>query len=228
MSAMTDLTSTRSQRAVDDPHAPTARTSALLACGAAVGPLFLVVAVVQMLLRDGFDLSRHALSLLSNGPGGWIQIGNFCLAGVLVIATASGMRRVLTPGPGATWGPRLLAAHGAGLIAAGVFPADPSTGFPAGAPAGAPESLSWHGIAHAVAFGVAQLSVLAACFVLARAFAAHRMRRWARYTLGTGLVVPVILLVPVPVGFGVRAFSVTVVIFAWITASAARLLHARR
>jgi hypothetical protein len=40
----------------------------------------------QMLVRDGFDIRRHALSLLTNGDLGWIQILNFVLTGLLVIA----------------------------------------------------------------------------------------------------------------------------------------------
>ena len=49
----------------------------------------------QMLVRDGFDIRRHALSLLTNGDLGWIQILNFVLPGLLVIAGAFGMRRAL-------------------------------------------------------------------------------------------------------------------------------------
>jgi hypothetical protein len=36
------------------------RTRALLACGVVAGPLFLAVAVLQALTRDGFDLSPPA------------------------------------------------------------------------------------------------------------------------------------------------------------------------
>jgi hypothetical protein len=31
----------------------------LLACGVVAGPLFIVVGVLQMLTRDGFDPGRH-------------------------------------------------------------------------------------------------------------------------------------------------------------------------
>jgi hypothetical protein len=78
----------------------------------------------QMLVRDGFDIRRHALSLLTNGNLGWIQILNFVLTGLLVIAGAFGMRRALRWGRGRTWGPLLLGVHGLGLIGAekGLFP----------------------------------------------------------------------------------------------------------
>jgi hypothetical protein len=80
----------------------TRRTRALLACGVVAGPLFLVVALLQALTRDGFDLGRHPLSLLSLGELGWIQIANFVVAGLLSVASAVGMRRVLHPGRGGT------------------------------------------------------------------------------------------------------------------------------
>ena len=67
----------------------------LLACGVALGPLFYVVVVAQILTRTGFDISKHPLSLLSLGNTGWIQIANFILTGLLAIACAFGMRRVM-------------------------------------------------------------------------------------------------------------------------------------
>ena len=69
----------------------------MLACGVVAGPLFIVVGVLQMLTRDGFDPGRHPLSLLSLGDLGWIQIANFVIVGLLFIASAVGMRRVLYP-----------------------------------------------------------------------------------------------------------------------------------
>ena len=52
-------------------------TGTLLTCGAAAGPLYALTGLVQILTRPGFDARRHALSLLSNGEFGWVQIGNF-------------------------------------------------------------------------------------------------------------------------------------------------------
>jgi len=65
-------------------------TRALLGYGVLVGPFYLAVGLVQALVRDGFDLARHPLSLLANGPGGWIQTANFVVSGLMVVAAALG------------------------------------------------------------------------------------------------------------------------------------------
>src|SRR5258706_13187457 len=99
-------------------------TRALLTCGVLAGPLYIVVGAAQMLIRPGFDPTRHDLSLMSNGSLGWIQITNFIVTGLLTVAGAAGMRRALPAGHGRTWGPLLLAIYGLGLIGAGLFVAD--------------------------------------------------------------------------------------------------------
>ena len=155
------------------PASAATRTSRLLACGIVAGPLFLAVGLTQAFIRDGFDLSRHPLSLLSLGDLGWVQIANFVVTGGLFLACAVGMGRALGPGRGGTWGPRLVGALGAGLVMAGVFVADAGAGFPPGAPAGAPE-ISWHGALHEAGFALASLGMVAGCLVFARRFAGLR------------------------------------------------------
>jgi hypothetical protein len=136
-------------------------TRTLLTCGVVAGPLYIVVVVLQMLTRDGFDISRHPASMLSNGDQGWIQIANFVVSGLLFVACAIGMHRVLGPaaGRGGTWGPRLVGVFGAGMVAAAIFSADPADGFPPGTPAGPPPNISWHGIVHFFVAGVAFLAL---------------------------------------------------------------------
>jgi hypothetical membrane protein len=164
----------------------TARST--LAGGAVAGPLFATVGLAQAFSRAGFDLDQHTLSLLSNGGLGWIQIANFVVTGLLFLAGAVGMRRVLHPGRGGTWGPLLVGAVGVGMILAGVFVADPADGFPPGTPPGRPDTLSWHSGLHFLVAGVAYLSLIAASFVFARRFAGLGQRGWAWYSLMTGLV----------------------------------------
>jgi Protein of unknown function (DUF998) len=166
---------------------PTSVTRALLACGVAAGPLFIVAGLLQASTRDGFDLGRHQLSLLSLGDLGWIQTTNFVLSGLLFLGGAAGMRRVLRPDRGGTWGPLLVGGYGVGLLAAGVFAADPAFGFPPGTPEGAPDQLSWHGALHFALSTLGFLSLIVGCFVLARGFAAKRKRGLATYSLATGV-----------------------------------------
>jgi Protein of unknown function (DUF998) len=161
-------------------------TRALLTGGAVAGPLFIVTGLLQAFTRDGFDLRRHPLSLLSDGDLGWVQIANFVVTGLLFIGAAVGMRRVMHPGRGGTWGPLLVGVVGVGLVAAGVFVADPADGFPPGTPPGRPDTLSWHGVLHFLVAGVAYLSLIAASFVFARRFTALGQRGWARYSAATG------------------------------------------
>lgn len=186
--------------------------------------LFLVVALLQALTRDGFDLSRHPLSLLSLGDLGWIQITDFVVSGVLFTAAAVGLRRVLHPGPGGTWGPLLIGATGVGLIAGGVFVADPALGFPPGTPPGTPEDLSWHAILHAFAPPLALLSLIAACFVFARRFAALSRRGWAVYSAATGVALLAILAWPSQDTVSVQLAIAVTLGLGWAAAVTARLL----
>ena len=144
-----------------------AGTRALLTCIAVAGPMWAAVALVQAATRDGFDLTRHPLSALSNGSLGWLQITNFVIAGVLTIAGAAGLRRALP----SKWLPRLVAANGIGMVAAGIFVMDPADGFPTGTPAGMPTTMTWHSYAHMAAGTIAFIASIAACYVLARHFA---------------------------------------------------------
>lgn len=163
-------------------------TRTLLACGAIAGPLYVVVGLLEILFRKGFDARRHALSLMSNGDFGWIQVASFMLSGLLVIAGALGIRRALRGSPAGLWGPLLLGVYGLGLIGAGAFVADPMDGFPPGTPPGPPAVPTWHGSLHFIAGGIGFLALIAGCFVFARRFAILRQSAWMAYSLATGLL----------------------------------------
>jgi Protein of unknown function (DUF998) len=199
-------------------------TRALLACGVVAGPLYVVVALLQVLFRDGFDLGRHPLSLLSLGDLGWIQITNFVVGGLLAVGFAVGLRRVLHPGRGGTWAPLLVGGYGLGLIAGGVFVADPALGFPPGTPDGIPDQFSWHGLLHAFAPPLASLSLIVACFVLVRRFAGLGHRRWATYSAATGVACLALSAWPNQDTVSVRLALAVVIGWAWMSVLAARLL----
>ena len=207
------------------PVAPSPETARLLACGVVAGPLFLAVLMIQAFTREGFDLSRHPLSLLSLGDLGWIQIANFVVTGALLVACAIGMRRVLRPGRSGTWAPRLVGAFGVGLIVAGVFTTDPGAGFPPGAPAGAPEQISWHGILHEVGSGLAFLGMIVGCLVFARRFAAVKRRGWVAACVATAAAVLVLASWPDTDGVSVRLVIASAILFGFVAATAARLMR---
>ncbi|GAA1266996.1 hypothetical protein Psi02_08710 [Planotetraspora silvatica] len=176
-------------------HTPTLSTSAstrsLLTCAAVAAPVWAAVSLAHAATREGFDLTRHPLSMLSNGALGWLQIANFLLAGVLTLAGATGLRRALRGTPGGTWAPWLIRVNGLGMIAAGVFVMDPSDGFPVGTPRGMTEPLTWHSYGHMAAGSVAFTALIAACYVLGRHFsrAGNRGHAIASRVAGTALLI---------------------------------------
>jgi hypothetical protein len=185
----------------------------------------MVVALVQAFTRPGFDIRRHAISMLALGDLGWIQVTDFIGCGVLFIALAVGIRRAPLPGGAGTWGPLLLGIYGVGLIAAGLFRTDPGLGFPPGAPAGMPTTMSWHAVLHSIAFFVAFTSLTAACFVLARRFAHLGWRRWAAYCAATGAATPLLIALGMTsvVATGV-AFAIAGIVTSWCVAAVAAKL----
>ncbi|WP_086668944.1 DUF998 domain-containing protein [Lentzea kentuckyensis] len=104
----------------------------LLASGIAAGALIEVVLWADGATRTGYSLWHHGASQLGTGDRAWLQTANFVLGGLLLAAFAFGLRRTSKSGPGATWGPRLLATAAAGLVLAGLVPTDPALGYPPG------------------------------------------------------------------------------------------------
>ncbi|MGQ0574722.1 MAG: DUF998 domain-containing protein [Pseudonocardia sp.] len=198
-------------------HAVDPGTARLLNAGVVAGPLFLGLGLLQAFTVDGFDLRRHPLSLLSIGQHGWIQIANFVVTGVLVIACAVGLRRALHPGRSGTWGPWLVGAYGVGLIIAGVFVADAGAGFPPGAPEGAPPELSVHGILHGVGAALAFTAMAVACLVFARRFAGLRRWGWVAASIGTAVAAELIASWPTR-WLSIQLVVATAILFAYLTA----------
>jgi hypothetical membrane protein len=176
--------STTSAAGVEQCDPATAVTRSLLGYGIIAGPLYVVVSLAQALTRDGFDLTRHAWSLLSNGSLGWIQIANFVLCGAMTVAFAVGLGRAM---PSQRWAPQLIGVYGVSLVAAGIFRADPALGFPVGT---APDArdVSWHGLVHLACGAIGFGCLIVACLLLARRFATDGDRGWAWFTRVTGIV----------------------------------------
>ena len=192
---------------------PTDRLSArgrtLLLCGVVAGPLYVLVGLIEAMTRRGFDLAHDDLSLLSNGPLGWIHIALFVVTGLLVVLGAVGMGNVLRHP--ATTAPRFLLLFGVGLIAAGVFVADPMGGFPPGTPAGKPVEVTLHGTGHFVAAALGFLGLLIACALMARRFSRTGETGLARYSLITGGI-----FLAAFVGIATGSTSTPVVVGFWV------------
>ncbi len=159
----------------------------LLRLGALAGPLYVGVGILEVALRPGFDIRRHALSLMSNGDWGWVQIASFVLSGVLVIAGAIGLKGALAGGRGGKAVPILLMLYGLGLIGAGFFVADPMDGFPIGTLPGPPATMSWHGPLHFMAGGIGFIGLIGAALVMAARHFGRRETGAAVFALFTGL-----------------------------------------
>jgi hypothetical protein len=165
----------------------TARTRALLVCGAIAGPLFTLAWAVEGATRAHYNPLRHPVSTLELGDLGWTQRANFIVAGLLTLAFAVGLRRALAPLGGSTWGPLLVGAHAIGLLGAGIFVTDPVSGYPPGTP----DHLQTYGSLQAALHDLFSVGTFVglpiACLVLARRFAGWGRRGWAIYSAGTGV-----------------------------------------
>ena len=193
--------------------------------GVLAGPVYLTVGLAQALLRDGFDLGRHALSALANGPGGWIQTANFALCGLLVVAAAWGLVRALHPRSAGGW---FVGLYGAGMIAAAFFPADPVDGFPPGTPEGFPPAMSTAGMLHFAAGGLGFLALAVGAVVVGVAFLRRGERGWGALSIAAGIGVIAGFMAPglFPATGPVAGIWFSVVVgWAWL---AATCLHLRR
>lgn len=197
----------------------------LLTAAALAGPLYVGIGTIEALVRDGFDIRRHSLSILANGTGGWIHSTMMVVTGLLTGVGAFALRRA---GLRSRWAVGGLAVYGAGVAAAGLLRADPQDGFPIGTPPGLPETVSWHSFGHIIAGMIGFIGLIVACFVLARRFGRAGDRAWSRFSLITGIVYA-LGLIGLATGSGTAVinlgFTVAVILgWAWLTLL---LLHAR-
>lgn len=179
----------------------------LLWTGILLGPIFYAVALSQILTRTGFDISRQPLSLLALGEGGWIQTANFIVTGVLGLCLAIALFGIDKGLSGIAAG-MLIAVFGVGIILAGVFPSDPSMGFPPGAPDGVPEVMSQtaklHGLGFMVSFSALTL-----------AFAAFGFMFWDDQRAFAIACFAMIIVIPVVIGAGMSRMDWASLAFFW-------------
>ena len=142
-----------------------------------IGSVFFVsVFTIDGWLRPGYHPLSMYVSDLSIGSGGWIQITNFVISGLLIFIFSRGVAREFQSGKASKAGPILLSIIGVCLIASGPFITDPSVMFT--------NQSSWHGILHglfgAVVFSLAPIS----CFIFYRRFREDpKWRKLSRWTI---------------------------------------------
>ena len=151
-----------------------------LIAGAVAGPLYVGVGTLEAVLRRGYDIRIHSLSLLANGPGGWIHSALLVVSGLLTLIGALGLASVQQHTGRRSYSMIIgLAVYGLGIATAGLLRADPAEGFPIGTPPGPPVMVTASGIGHLVAGGLGFLGLIVACLASARRAAKAGDRAWA-------------------------------------------------
>ncbi|QCI64180.1 DUF998 domain-containing protein [Phreatobacter stygius] len=199
---------------------------ALLRAGLAAGAIFFTVPTIEIFIRPGFDLARHAISMLSLGERGWLMTATFIVTGLLTILSAIGMRRILVGDRLGTWGAGLIGVYGAGMVAAGLFPAQAGMGFPPGTPDDLmPDMTTPVAILHGLAFMVGFAALIAACFVFARRFVKIDARGWATFSAAAGVAIPLFIIIGMSgiVAAGIAIYFGGMLAWCWLAAIVLRL-----
>ncbi|GAB3417536.1 DUF998 domain-containing protein [Flindersiella endophytica] len=203
-------------------------TRSLLGWGVVVGPFYLVLGIVLALTRDGFEITRHPLSLLMLGDHGWIQALNLILSGLMTLAAALGIARALRSAGGkrAYWAGGLTGGYGVCLVASGLVPPDPMDGFPPGTPAGMATTMSASGAGHLLFGMVGFVLFAAAMFLVAGWWTRRGDRAWGVYSRVSGIVLVAGFFggafMP-SVELGVLTFWIAVVVaWAWLALTSVR------
>ena len=106
-----------------------------LIAGAIAGPLYVGVGTLEAVLRSGFDIRIHSLSLLANGSWGWVHSAMMVVSGLLTVIGALGVSRVHRQTRRRSYAMIIgLVIYGLGIATAGLLRADPAEGFPIGTP----------------------------------------------------------------------------------------------
>jgi hypothetical protein len=207
------------------------RVRQALLAGAIAGPLYIIIGTLEALLRDGFDIRIHSLSLLANGRGGWIHSTMMVVSGLLTVFGALGLSGVQRPGRRSYTMIIGLVVYGLGIATAGLHRADPAEGFPIGTPSGPPVVVTASGVGHLVAGGIGFLGLILACLACARRSTRTGDSAWAACSAAIG-VYYLVAFAGIASGAGNPAiniaFSVAVALgWGWLTALCIRALSGK-
>jgi hypothetical protein len=203
-----------------------------LIAGAIAGPLYVGIGTVEAVLRDGFDIRIHSLSLLANGSGGWIHSTMMVVTGLLALIGALGVSTLQQRAGRRSYAMITgLVIYGLGVATAGLLRADPAEGFPLGTPPGPPVVITASGVGHLVAGGIGFLGLIVACLACARRSARAGDPIWAVCSAVIGIYY-LVAFAGIASGAGNPviniAFTVAVVLgWGWLTALSIRALKGR-
>lgn len=165
----------------------------LLVAGLAAAILFFVVPTIEIFRRPGFDLDRHAISMLSLGEGGWRMKAVFVVSGVLTLLCAVGLPLVLGWGWAGVTTFVLVAAYGSGLILAGIYDAPAGLGFPAGTPLDQQPVMTREANLHGMAFMIAFGGLILSFFAFGAYFLTTGNMLSAAGSIAVGVALPVLI-----------------------------------
>jgi hypothetical protein len=124
--------------------------------------IFVLVFTVEGFLRPGYNALSTYVSALSLGPRGWIQILNFVILGILMMAFTYGVRIQFNTGKASKAGPLLLIASAICFLVSGPFVMDPMGTLLANS--------TIHGTVHGIAGAIVFILMPVTCFVFFRRF----------------------------------------------------------
>lgn len=204
----------------------------LLLIGGIVGPVqFTLVYLLEGATRPGYNAVQDAVSLLGLTDAGWVDALSVVVNGLLLMGFGLAVLHAFRS-KGWRWGPLLLMLAGFGITVAGVFPTDPSQGYPPGTPTGPAVVTTLHGNIHALVGAPATFGGLtASCVVFGWSYRHDpEWSAWSPYALVTAVAI-----VASFIGFVVSAFLwgkaglferiAFTAAFLWIVALAIRLLR---
>lgn len=168
--------------------APLPRTTLLVIAGGLLSAIvFMLVYVIEGIVRPGYNSWQQPVSALSLGPGGWLQQTNFIVFGIIALFTVPAVHTLLRSGVSAVAYPIMKALSGISFIMLGIFSQDPTSGYPVGTVAPITPSLS--GSIHIIFSFVSFIGLAVGSFVLARRLAREpRWRGWSTYSILNGLL----------------------------------------
>ena len=200
----------------------------LLLAGVAAALLFFIVPTIEIFRRPAFDISRHAISMLSLGAGGWRMKAVFAVSGILTLTCAAGMFGALERGWAGIAALLLIGAYGIGLVLAGIYDAPAGLGFPAGTPLDQQPVMTREATLHSVAFMVAFSGLILACLVLGTHFLLMEQLSLGVASFVAGLALPALIALGVSsrIAPGVAFYWAAMIGWLWLAVTALHLAQA--